>query len=130
MRAQAPEQQWEAGPGEAYEPSGGFCFGEVTIPPFVILHARFGDERFPVCQNAHDIGQVVMGLVLKRVADSKWRVCWDGQSIGLGKLRANVATRVGGDQWMVFEPHQQAFFKLTTEWLPDGGIRFETRNPS
>ena len=102
----------------------------ITIPSFVILHARLGDERLPVGQSAHRIGQVVMGLVLKRVADGEWRVFWDGQSIGLGKLRANVATRVGGDQWMVFEPHQKAFFKLATEWLSDSGACFEAGNPS
>src|SRR6266568_3149497 len=115
---------------QACKPSCGFRFGEITITSFVILHARLGDERLPVGQSAHRIGQVVMGLVLKHVADGEWRVFWDGQSIGLGKLRANVATRVGGDQWMVFEPHQKAFFKLATERLPDSGARFETRNPS
>src|SRR6266480_1724940 len=29
---------------EVYEPSCGLCFGEVTITPFVILHARLSDE--------------------------------------------------------------------------------------
>jgi hypothetical protein len=89
---------------QAGKPSCGFRFGEVTISSFVILHARFGDERLPVCQSAHRIGQIVMGLVLKRVADGEWRMFWDGQSIGLGKLRTNVTPRVAFDQRMVFEP--------------------------
>jgi hypothetical protein len=71
-----------------------------------------------------------MGLVLKRVANGKWRVFRDGQSIGLGKLRANVTPRVARDQRMVFEPQKEAFFKLATEWLPDSGTCFEARNPS
>src|SRR5258708_15783506 len=110
--------------------SCGFRFGEITTPSFVILHARLGDERLPVCQRAHCIGQVVMGLILKRVADGEWRVFWDGQSIGLGKLWTNVTPRVAFDQRMVFEPQKETFFKLATEWLPDSGARFEARHPS
>ena len=30
---------------EACQPTGGLRFGEVAIPPFVILHARLGDEQ-------------------------------------------------------------------------------------
>jgi hypothetical protein len=30
---------------EACQPPCGFRFGEVAIPPFVILHARLGDEQ-------------------------------------------------------------------------------------
>jgi hypothetical protein len=90
---------------------------------------RVGDA-IGASQSAHRIGQVVMGLILKRVADGKWRVFWDGQSIGLGKLRANVTPRVAFDQRMVFEPHQKAFFELATKRLPDGGTRFEAGNPS
>jgi hypothetical protein len=112
------------------KPSCGFRFGEVTISSFVILHACLGDEGLPVGQRAHRIGQVVMGLVLKRVADGEWRMFWDGQSIGLGKLRANVTPRVAFDQRMVFEPQKETFFKLATEWLPDSGARFEAGNPS
>ena len=115
---------------QACKPSCGFRFGEITIPSFVILHARLGDERLPVGQSAHRIGQVVMGLVLKRVADGEWRVFRDGQSIGESPLRANVTPRVAFDQRMVFEPQKQAFFELATERLPDSGARFEARNPS
>src|SRR5439155_3047748 len=61
---------------QAYEPAGGFRFGEVTISPFVILHACLGDERFVVCQRSHDIRQVVMGGALKRVANREWHVLW------------------------------------------------------
>src|SRR2546422_4749396 len=50
----------------ACERSCGLRFGEVAIPPFVILHARLGDEQFPVRQRPHYIGQIVMGLVLER----------------------------------------------------------------
>ena len=30
---------------EACQPTCGLRFGEVAIPPFVILHARLGDEQ-------------------------------------------------------------------------------------
>lgn len=46
----------------------------------------------------------MVGLVLKRVADGEWRVFWDRQSIGLGKLRTNVTPHVAFNQRMVFEP--------------------------
>ena len=61
---------------ETCEPSCGLGFGEVAIPPFVILHARLGDERLPVGERAHDIGQVVMGVVFKCVAN--------GACLGIG----------------------------------------------
>ena len=114
---------------QAYEPAGGFRFGEVTISPFVILHACLGDERFVVCQRSHDIRQVVMGSALKRVANRKWRVVWDRQSIGARKLRANIAARIAFHLGMIFKPQQETFFELATERLPDHGARFEARNP-
>jgi hypothetical protein len=115
---------------QACKPSCGFRFGEITITSFVILHACLGDERLPVCHSAHRIGQVVMGLVFKRVADGEWRVFWDGQSIGGSKLRANVATRIAFDQGMIFKPQKETFFELATEWLPDSRACFEAGNPS
>jgi len=130
VRAQAPEHQVGAGPGEACKPSRGLGFGEVAISPFVILHARLGDERFSVGQSAHDIGQIVMGFVLKRIANREWRVLRDRQPVGRGKLRVNIATRVVRNQWMIFKPHQKAFFELATKRLPDNGARFKARNPS
>ena len=54
---------------QADKPSCGLGFDQVTISPFVILHACLSDERCSVCQHAHDIGQVMMGFVLKRVAN-------------------------------------------------------------
>jgi hypothetical protein len=113
---------------EACEPSCRFRFGEVAISPFVILHARLGDERFSVCQRSHGIGQIMMGFALKCVANGEWRVFWDRQSIGCGKLRANVATRIARDQRMIFKPQKETFFELATERLPDSGARFEARN--
>src|SRR5258706_8814234 len=59
---------------QACEPSCGLRFGEVTIPPFVILHARLGDERFSVGQSAYDIGQILMRFILERVANREWSV--------------------------------------------------------
>jgi hypothetical protein len=115
---------------EACKPSCGLGTGLVAIPSFVILHARLGDERFSVGQRSHDIGQIMMGFVLKRVADGEWRVFGDRQSIGRGKLRANVAARIALDQGMIFKPQKETFFELATERLPDSGARFEARNPS
>ena len=59
---------------------------------------------------------------------------WDrarGQSIGGGKLRANIAARVAGHLGVVFQPEEEALFELTTERLPDMGrhTRLEARNP-
>ena len=97
---------------EAREPSCSLRTGLVAIPPFVILHARLGDERFPACQSAHHIRQILMGLALKRVADGEWRVFRDRQSIGRGKLRANVATCVAFHLGMIFKPQKETFFEL------------------
>ena len=117
---------------DACEPSCGLRFGEVAITPFVILHARLGDEQLPVRQRPHDIGQILMGFALKRVANGEWRMFGDGQSVGRGKLRANVATRVADHLGMVFEPQQKSLFELATERLPDRGCRtrLEAGNPS
>ena len=89
---------------QACESSCSFRFGEVTIPSFVILHARLGDEWLPAREHAHDIGQVMMGVVLKRVANGEWCVLGDRQPILRGKLCVNVATRVVHHQWMVLKP--------------------------
>ncbi|HEX6481720.1 MAG TPA: hypothetical protein VF043_22990 [Ktedonobacteraceae bacterium] len=51
-------------------------------------------------------GQIMMGLTLKRVANREWRVFWGRQSIGGGKLRADVATCIARNQWMIFKPEQ------------------------
>ncbi len=115
---------------ETCKPACGLRFGEVAIPPFVILHACLSDERFSVRERTHGIGQIVMGFVLKRVANREWRMLRDRQPIGRGKLWVNVATHVVRDQRMIFKPHQKAFFELATERLPDYGTRFEARNPS
>ncbi len=61
---------------KASESSCGLRFGEVTIPSFVILHARLGDEWLPVGERAHYIGQVVMGFIFKCVAN--------GACLGIG----------------------------------------------
>jgi hypothetical protein len=115
---------------EARKPACGFRFSEVTIPSFVILHARLGDEQCPVGQRPHHIGQIVMGLVLEHVANRKGRVFRNGQAIGRGKRLPNVAPRVALHLGMVFEPQQEAFFELATERLPDSRTRFEARHPS
>ena len=54
---------------QACKPSGGLGFSKVTISPLVILHARLSEERCSVGQSAHEIGQVMMGLAHKRVAN-------------------------------------------------------------
>src|SRR5215468_2729318 len=116
---------------EACQPPCGLGFGEVTIPPFVILHARLGDEQLPMPQSAYHIGQVGMRFALKRVANREWCVLRDGQAVGGRKWRTNVATSVTDDLGVVFEPEQEPLFELTTEWLPDRGssARLETGNP-
>ncbi len=78
---------------QACKPSGGLGFSKVTISPLVILHARLSEERCSVGQSAHEIGQVMMGVVLKCVANRERGVLWNRQSILRGKLRANVTTR-------------------------------------
>src|SRR5438067_12637913 len=66
---------------QACKPSGGLGFSKVTISPLVILHARLGNERCSVGQSAHEIGQVMMGVVLKCVANRERGVLWNRQSI-------------------------------------------------
>src|SRR5437588_3604555 len=88
------------------EPSCSLRFGKVAIPPFVILHTRLSNERLPVRQSPHHIGQVVMGLVLKRVANDEWCISGDRQPVRRGKLWVNVATRVVRNQGMIFKPEQ------------------------
>ncbi len=72
-----------------------------------------------------------MGLAFKGVANGKGCIRWRGQSVGRRKLRANVATRVAGNQGVVFQPHQESFFQVTTERLADmpSSARLEARNP-
>src|SRR5205085_3477716 len=100
---------------QADKPSCGLGFDKVTISPFVILHARLGDERCSVGQSAHDIGQVMMGFVLKRVANRERCMLWDRQSVLRGKRWVNIATRVGDNQGMIFEPQKKAFFELAAK---------------
>jgi hypothetical protein len=59
---------------QAGKPSCGLSFDQVTIFPFVILHACLGEERCSVGERAHEIGQVMMGVVLKRVANGERRM--------------------------------------------------------
>ena len=66
---------------QACKPSGGLGFSKVTISPLVILHARLSEERCSVGQSAHEIGQVMMGVVLKCVANRERGVLWNRQSI-------------------------------------------------
>ena len=58
-----------------------FRFSEVTIPSFVVLHALLSDERCSVCESAYDIGQVMMGVVLKRVANRERGMLWNRQPV-------------------------------------------------
>ncbi len=115
---------------QACKPSGGLGFSKVTISPLVILHARLSEERCSVGQSAHEIGQVMMGVVLKCVANRERGVLWNRQSILRGKLRANVTTRVAGNQRVILKPQHEAFFELATKRLSDHRARFVARNPS
>jgi hypothetical protein len=89
---------------EACKPACGLRFGEVTIPPFVILHARFGDEQLAMRERPDHIGQVVMRFALERVANGEGRVVRERQTVGGRKRRANVATGIPDDLGVVFEP--------------------------
>src|SRR5260370_36059690 len=60
----------ENAPLQACEPSCSFRFGEVTIPSFVILHARLGDERLPGGHSSHPLGHAVMCLVVRAASCS------------------------------------------------------------
>jgi hypothetical protein len=64
------------------------------------------------------------------VANGEWRVLRDRQPVRHGKLRANVAACVAGNQGLIFKPEKETFFELTTERLPNSGARFEAGNPS
>ncbi|WP_201389330.1 hypothetical protein [Ktedonobacter sp. SOSP1-85] len=57
---------------ETRELSCGLCFGKVAITSFVVLHPCLGDEHLPIGQRSHHIGQVVMGVAFKGVANGKW----------------------------------------------------------
>ena len=73
-----------------------------------------------------------MGFTLESVANCKWRVFGDWQSVCVGKLWSNVTTSVAFHLGVVFEPEHEAFFKLAAERLPDRGIGvgLEAGNPS
>src|SRR5690348_6399534 len=60
-----------------------------------------------------------MRLAVKKVANGERRVFWGGQSVGGGELGPNITARIPGHLGMVFQPEQESFFYLTTEWLPD-----------
>src|SRR5271157_4692679 len=107
----------------ACEPAGRLCFGKVAITALVVLHACLGNERRSIRQVPDGIRQIVMGFALESVANRKRRVLGDRQSIGCGKLWANIAARVADHQRMVFKPEEEALFKLATEWELDRGRR-------
>ncbi len=73
-----------------------------------------------------------MGFALKRIANGEWRVFRDGQSIGCGKRSPDVTTRVALHLGVVFEPKEEALFKLATKRLPNRGsrARLVARNPA
>ena len=65
-----------------------------------------------------------MRLVLKRVADSKWRVFGDRQSIGGGKLRSNVTTRIGSNLGMVVEPQEKVVLRAGYRTVASLGLSY------
>ncbi len=107
-------------------------FGKVAILSFVVLHACFSDKDSPILELAHDIRQIVMGFVLKGVADGKGSVFGNGQSVRGCKWRANITASVTNNLGIVFKPEQESFFELATKWLPDTprGTCLEAGNPS
>src|SRR2546421_9536677 len=72
-----------------------------------------------------------MGMAFKGVPNGKGGILWDWQSVGRGKLRANVTPHVAGHLGVVFQPEHKAFFQLATERLFDRGSRahLEAGNP-
>jgi hypothetical protein len=63
---------------QARELSRSLRFDEIAILPFVIFHARLGDERLAVSKRPDHIGQVVMRLAKKGVADGEGAVLGAG----------------------------------------------------
>ena len=104
---------------KACELACGLCFGQVAVTAFVVLHPSLSDEQLPIGERSHHIGQVVMGLAFKRVANSEWRMFGDGQSIGCRKVRAYVATCVTDHMGMLFDPEKETFFELATKRVLD-----------
>src|SRR6266851_8707100 len=113
------------------KPACGLSFCQVAITPFVIFHASLGDEKGSIREHPYHIGQVVMRLPFKCVADGKGRVLVGRQSVGCGPRWSNVATRIADYLGVIFEPQKKAFFQLATKWLPDVGChaRLKTGNP-
>ena len=72
-----------------------------------------------------------MGFALKGVANREWGVLGGRQSIGRGKLRANITACIADHLGMVFEPELEAFFQLATDGLADmsSRARLEARYP-
>src|SRR6266487_303907 len=122
----------EGTPPDACEPAGRLCFGKIAITALVVFHARLGNEQRSIRKAPDDIWQIVMRFPLERVANRERRVLGDRQSIGCGKLWANIAARVADHQRMILKPEQEALFELATEWKLDRGRRaahLEARNP-
>src|SRR5438067_1774249 len=108
------------------------CFCKIAILPLVVLHACLSDEKGSIREHAYRVGQVVMGLSFKRVADSKRRILGGRESVGLCKRWSNVATRIADYLGIVFKPEKQAFFELATKRLLDrrSCTHLEAGNPS
>jgi hypothetical protein len=105
------------------EPSCSLCFGKVTITAFVIFHPRLSDEWLPRCESPYNIGKVIVKVALKRVANREGGMLGDRKTIGISKLRTNVATCVALHLGVIFKPENEAFFELATERLFDRGSR-------
>jgi len=82
-------------------------------------------------ERPNGIGQVMVGFPFKGVSDGKWCILWKGQSVSTRECWANIAASVADHLGMVFKPHEEAFFQLTTERLAKRGYgtHLETGNP-
>ena len=79
-------------------------------------------NSFPDLKAPYDIGQVVMGVALKGIANRERRIL--GRASGRrSQMGANIATSVTDHLGVVFKPQKKTFFELATERLPDGRSR-------
>src|SRR5712692_3451473 len=112
--------------------AGRLGFGLLTCFSLLIFQPRLRNEQLAVRKRPDDIWQVMMGLALKDIADSKGGFRWRGQPVGGRKVGIDVATSIPDHLGMVLQVHQESFLQLATERLPDmmWVPRFEAGDPS
>lgn len=67
-------------------------FGLLAILSFLVLHPRFSDEQPPSGQGSHHIGQVIVGFTVEDIANGKWCLFGNGETVGRSELGGSVRT--------------------------------------